>query len=221
MCEATILSALGKILDWLRAAGAQWELVASTPKPVFLIEWDGEWSDRSLSTPLMFLSYALGELLTGSKICSIMRCVGIERLALILQQGCDVQPKDSVLWIDKSPSKALEYGGDQKVMMVFDIKRTQASYQEAASNTDQNTLDKLRAAYPTVVPSIDGSRLWFSRLPEHDRRVTSAYEIEHGRWIPEDPIEALAGLLVLGRELAALREAVKSIITACQHPQWK
>jgi hypothetical protein len=221
MSEAEPLSTLGKYLDGMRATGARSELAVSKPRPIVLIEWTGSWLDRAFDTPLMFLSFALGERHSGRKSCSVVRCVEMSRLPLILQQGCDVQPKDAVLWIDKSPSKALEYGGEEKVMMVFDINRTKASYEEVVADTDPKVLEELRSVYPTVVPSIDGSRLWLSRLPQDDRRVASAYEIEHGRWIPGDPIEALAGLVVLGRHLQGLKESVQASVAACPHPRWE
>lgn len=221
MKKAEILNALGRELDALRETGAQHELVASTPKPILLIEWNGRWQEREFESAIMFLTFALSELVAGRKAHSVVRCVESERLPLILQQGCDVQPTDSVLWTDKFPSKALEYGGDEKVMMVFDIRRTEPSYQEVPADTDQKALDELRKAYPTVERSIDGSMLWLSRLPEHDKRVTTPYEVEHGRWIPDDPFEALMGLLVLGRDMKKLAASVKSRIAVCQQPVWE
>ena len=125
------------------------------------------------------------------------------------------------MWTDKFPEKALEYGGDCKVMMIFDNKQTQPSYQEVPSDTPASVLSALQEKYPTVEASKDGSRLWLSRLPEGDKRLTSGYEIEHGRWISGDPFEALVCLLVLGRNLCELRNAVLDSIAACSAPRWK
>ncbi len=220
MTNAKLQNALEKAINAVREAGAQCEFVASHPRPILLIEWKRDWRDEDFDTALMFLTFAIGEVSGGSEIGSIVRCVGIERLDVILRQGCDVEPSDAVLWTDMFSSKALEYGGTEKVLMVFDIHRTKPTYLRVAADTDPIALDELRKTYPTVVRSIDGSRLWLSRLPEHDRRVTSPYEVEHARWIPGDPFEALAGLLVLGRDLAAIRESVLTTIANCPDPKW-
>ncbi len=169
----------------------------------------------------MFLQYRINGLISGSEPSTVVRCVEIGRLPVILRQGCDVEPKDAVMWIDKSSSRALEYGGEQKVLMIFDIRRTEPSYQQVPADTDQATLDELQKTYPTVERSIDGSMLWLSRLPENDKRVASPYESEHGRWISSDPFAALSGLLVLGRDMKAMKSFVESSIAACDHPTWE
>jgi hypothetical protein len=221
MNVSELLAALDAEINGLSRVGAQCELFATSPKPLFLIGWKGDWRDRDFDTSIMFLVCAIEELDASKRMSAIVRCVEIERLPVILVQGCDVQPANSVLWIDKFPSKALEYGGDEKVMMIFDMNRTEPSYQEVPSDTDQTTLDELRRDYPTVERSTDGSRLWLSRLPAHDTRITMPYEIEHARWIPGAPFDALSGILVLGRDIAKLRRTIAEHIANCEKPDWR
>ncbi len=216
-----LLDGVRKPIAHLHAIGAKCELAASSPKPLLMIEWHGDWLDDEFSSSVMFLVYALAETSKGSETCPVVRCVEAERLSLVCDAACDVRPTDSVIWIDKFPSKALEYGGDAKLMMVFDIRCTLATYCKLPSDTDAESLAEARKSYPTIVPSVDGSMLWLSRLPEHDKRVASGYEVEYARWIPNDPFDALIGVFVLSRNMARMKEMVDRCKAECKCPTWR
>lgn len=217
MTESDFLTRLERDLDKLRAAGANWELAATKPKLVLLIKWDDCWDSMFRSAP--FLMGNLNDLLLGSMARSIKRCVGLERLPMILQHGVDVFPTNSVIWADTTAGKALEYGGDEKVMMLFNEDHTKPAYRTIPATTPQNELEELRILYPTINPSADGSTLSLSRLPKNDTR-TANYDIFFGRWIPGDPFEALAGLVLFGRDLQKMICFVAESIAACPHPKW-
>ena len=108
------------------------------------------------------------------------------------------------------PSKALEYGGETKVLMVFDGRKMKNSGQEVQADIQPEELERLQTVYPTVLRTTDGQSLWLSRLPESDRRVGGMYESEHGRWIPGDPWEALRLVIVLTHELSSLPNLIEA-----------
>lgn len=202
--------------------GMSWQALASSPCPLFAIEWQGEWNDDDLRNALMFITMQFAEAVEGERGWTCIRCVSVDRLPVVLRQGCDVEPSNAVMWVDKFPDKALEYGGDEsKVMLVISGERTEASCVEVAADMDAGALDSLKLTYPTIERSIDGTKLWLSRLPENDRRVASPYESEHGRWIPGDPFEALLGIFVLGRDMNDVAAQVRQHVAACKTQHWK
>ena len=208
-----MLDRLSQVLKRHCRKGMTCTPVAIQPRPLVVVGWKGGWRDDNFDTALMVLVADLAKLVTGSIACSCVRCVDLTRLDMILSSGCDVEPTDAVLWVDKFPSKALEYGGDTKIMLIFDIRKTKATYEEVAADIEPQRLASLKAVYPTALTSVDGTKIWLSRLPEEDRRVASAYEIEHARWIPGDPFDALIGVLVLCRHPD---ELVATINAQCQ-----
>lgn len=126
------------------------------------------------------------------------RAVSLDRLKYVLSTGVDVEPADSVMWVDCF-DKAWEYGGWPKLMMVFDHRALEPSFREVRSDIDPPELESLREDYPTMLESKDGTRLWLSRLPEGDRRVASAYERAYGRWIGRERGNPLRALLIFVR----------------------
>ena len=73
----------------------------------------------------------------------------------------------------------------------------QRTYREIASDTPEAEIARLREQYPTLVESRDGEKLWLSRLPEDDKRVSTVYETEYAYWIPGNPMEALRAILLI------------------------
>ena len=202
--------------------GMSWQLLASSPRPVIAIEWQRKWNDDDFRNALMFITMQFAEAVEDERGWACIRCVDPERLPVILRQGCDVEPPNAVMWVDKYPDKALEYGGDEsKVMLVISGKLTEASYIEVGADMDAAELNSLKLTYPTTEPSRDGTKLWLSRLPENDRRVASPYESEHGRWIPGDPFEALLGVFVLGRNMNEISAQIRHHVAACKAPSWQ
>jgi hypothetical protein len=207
---------IDSILKQPHLAGINCVTVATIPKPVLVIESSANGRKRELDMALAVIAHSLVD-------GPCFRCVAPDRLPLILRTGCDAEPSDSVLWIDTgiTPDKALEYGGETKVLLILDIRKTERSCREVSADLAISELDSLRAQYPTVLKSVDGTMLWLSRLPANDRRVNSAYEIEHGRWIPGDPFEALIGVVVLGPDLTTLTTQVRTLCRACHEINWQ
>lgn len=145
------------------------------------------------------ISNALGESHLINLYCS---CRGVTwtRLPVILTTGCDVEPPDAPLFAS-CLEKALEYGheGDQ-VIQVFDHRFLRPSFCERLLPLAEEERAKIEKNYPTVIPSVDGSRLWFTRLSPDDSRAATGYEREYGYWIPGNPIEALCALILISSD---------------------
>src|SRR5262249_46250788 len=138
------------------------------------------------------------------------RAVGADRLSAILSNGIDVEPTRSVIMVDCF-EKAWEYGGWPKVMQALDWSCLDQSWREIPTDTPPGELTELRKIFPALLTSIDGSKLWLSRLPEGDPRIASSYEVSYGRWIPGNPFEALKAILVFSRpeDEQAVQDAMK------------
>ncbi len=163
------------------------------------LTWAADWQQFS-TFDLMSLVFNHKRLHPESSYTPSFRSADIDRLPYILAHGCDVDPTDTVLWVSRSPSKALEYGGETKVAMVFDARKLANSGQEVAADTASEELDRLSVQYPTLLENTDGQHLWLSRLLKSDRRCGTAYEEEYGRWIPGDPWAALRLLIILAHD---------------------
>ena len=126
---------------------------------------------------------------------SEFRAVEIEHLQRILRKGIDVEPTDAVIFTGCF-DKAWEYGGWPKVMIVLERSKLQRTYCEIPATIAPDELAKLRELYPAMVRSIDGTKLWLSRLAEDDPRITSSYETTYARWIQGDPFDVLKAIIV-------------------------
>ena len=126
------------------------------------------------------------------------RAVNISRLSTILKSGIDVEPTDSTFYADYF-DKAWEYGGWPKVVLAFDIQKLRKTFTEIPANTAPEEIANLRRTFPTILPSMDGSKFWLSRLKETDPKLASGYEIAYAWWIDGDPFEALKGIFLFSR----------------------
>jgi hypothetical protein len=71
------------------------------------------------------------------------------------------------------------------------------TYQLIADDLSQAELAAVQKIYGTTgILQSDGKTRWYSRLPDEDRRRGTDYEMEHAWFIPGDPFEALAGLII-------------------------
>lgn len=186
------------------APGARVSQLQPAPCMLLLASWPQAGDMRVLARTINILLASLSKASGRRYLDAFVRCCCLDRLDTILKNGVDVEPPDSVIWVDQSISKPLEYGGDEKVMMMFDPGKLEQTWCEVPCDAPETQLNTLRATYPTMFPSQGGTHLWFSRLPENDRRVMSGYEAEHGKWIPGDPWEALLGLIPIGPDHDAL-----------------
>ena len=127
----------------------------------------------------------------------VYRAVSFDRYRQILDTGTDVSPTDSVIWANESLEKALEYGGQDKVIMIFDSRKLLRSYKVVPVGASESEIEWVEAIYGKHRILIDnGDNFWYSRLPPDDRRLASPYECEHGWFILGSPFEALLGLIL-------------------------
>lgn len=123
------------------------------------------------------------------------RGVSIDRVRAVLRNGIDVDPPDSIFYVNDF-TKAWEYGGWPKLVLALDPTHLSPTYVEVDADTPEPDLRKWRDVYPTMLPSKDGTRLWLSRMREDDPRIGSPYEFAYARWIPGDVRKALRAMLI-------------------------
>ena len=142
----------------------------------------------------------------------LFRSVELTRLSTIIQTGCDVVPPHAPLYASDYPSKALEYGGANKVILVLDPKGLQKTFKKVRRTEAPEILDQFRSEYPTE-KVIDEEWLWFSKLPAGDGRIGTAYETNYSFFIPGNPHEALLMLFLVGNSPCELRSEFKRSTT--------
>jgi hypothetical protein len=141
------------------------------------------------------------------------RGVEIDRLPVILSTGCDVEPSDAPFFAGPL-RKALEYGcTTDQVIQVFHTASLEPSWRECPAGLSAADRNQIEANYPTVIPSVDGSHLWFTRFKFEDTRAATDYERTYGYWIPGDPGKALAALILISEDFNILAEAIKSNVS--------
>ena len=137
-------------------------------------------------------------------ISSSCRGVEADRLPVILATGCDVEPTDAPFFTG-SLHKALEYGcTSDQVIQIFRPELLEPSWCEHPSSVTAEARLSIERDYPTVIPSVDGTHLWFTRFPFEDTRAATPYEREYGQWIRGDSCRAIAGLVILTADPSAL-----------------
>jgi hypothetical protein len=189
--------------------------VATWPTLLVVCEWAGGWSALGTLLLMPTLKYASDRGASGLDF----RCCSWERIDLVLATGSDVPPSVP-LWTDSFPDKALEYGGDdRKVLLVFRADRLEPSFRTTAADITAEERSALLLNYPNLLEFPDDPRpLWFSRVL--DNRAGSPYEAAHGRWIPGDPLDALLMIVGLGRDHGALRSDIGNAVARCEARKW-
>jgi hypothetical protein len=139
----------------LQSIGATVSIIARSPVPLVSVGWQGDFTDTKFTSELGF---ALADL-AGEKHWPPVRCVTIHQLPNVLRSGCDVEPSDSVFWVTPSPGKALEYGGEFKVMLAFKRAGLTPTFREIPADTPAEKIAELRLTFPTLVPSDDGKKV--------------------------------------------------------------
>lgn len=91
------------------------------------------------------------------------RGVSWDRLGVVLSTGIDVEPTDATIYVDGF-DKALEYGGWPKVIVALRSAQLDSAFREVSADTPPAQLAELERAFGTRLPSVDGSKLWLSRL---------------------------------------------------------
>ncbi|MET3124393.1 hypothetical protein AAKU67_004008 [Oxalobacteraceae bacterium GrIS 2.11] len=171
-------------------------LLFSSPYPI----WHVVSSPDGLTKPdveifQILMSLEGQGLLPKDVVCSDYRCVSIDRLPVIVNNGIDVFPTNSVIYVD-FPDKAFEYGGWPKVLLVLNSKQLSPTWEEVEVTASAEKLEAIRKTHRTEILSEDGSKYWFSRLHEDDPKVTTAYERLYAKYIPGDAQSALIAAFV-------------------------
>lgn len=166
-------------------------LLSELPVPFWLFVQPGDSDWRHPSFEWTELLAPIDKDLT----CCSYRGLAAERLPSVLRNGVDVEPTDSVIYVEDF-TKAWEYGGWPKLILAFHPGHLMPTHREVRVDTPEAELRKLRRIYPTVLKSKDGTRLWFSRMKKDDPRLASQYEVAYARCIPKDPFDALRAVLL-------------------------
>ena len=147
------------------------------------------------------LQFIAGEVLQRSADAPevLFRSVELSRLHQVIHTGCDVVPSNAPLFASQCASKALEYGGPEKVVMVFDPARLEKTFKKVRKSEPPEFLDQLRADYPSAM-ELNQEWIWLSKLPPGDGRIGTAYETECSFFIPGKPHEALLMLFLTGND---------------------
>jgi hypothetical protein len=190
------------------------EAITDFSKPIFIVQRLENEGDHDLGHAMFsFAINNLEEKLIGSCIGG---CRGVEigKLHTVLKTGIDVNPPDSVIFIDGF-TKAVEYGKNpsgQQVTMIFDVKKLLPTFKEVDFTMEEAQLNKLKQTYPNELISKDEKNIWLTRLPKDDRRIATSYEREYARWIPNKQMDALKAIFVCGIDVDATKYFVLETI---------
>ena len=88
---------------------------------------------------------------------------------------------------------------DEKILLALDEAHLDQAFREVPADYPPKEFKIFRNSYPTVERSLDGKKIWLSRLEENDPRRTKSYEVAHARWIPEDPWSCVQRVWILSR----------------------
>ncbi len=147
------------------------------------------------------------------------RCVALDRLPTILRTGRDAEPADGVFWAAEDIEKALEYGGREQVLMVYDPRRLKSAWIQIGAECSATDRLEMERLYPTLVWD-DGQSIKRSRLPSSEYQGGLGYD-HYAHWIPEDPFEALVLIITLARPGYPLASRVREMIDECGVPAWR
>src|SRR5262245_53739929 len=110
-------------------SSSQWTLIRALPVPLWLVILQpGGTFDQLPFDEVRFLMQLKPQPDPPLVLCSF-RAVGIDRLAIVLAKGVDVEPTNATIFVDFF-SKAWEYGGWPKVVLAFDPSRLDRTWRE-------------------------------------------------------------------------------------------
>jgi hypothetical protein len=168
--------------------------LSRTPCDVFLIRCPSDLDSPSRGQDARAV---LTKLLIDYCECDF-RGVELDRLDTVLKHGIDVHPPTGVIFVG-SPEKAIEYGAWPKVLLVLNRESLERTFREISADSSEEETQTVRREFPNVITSLDGTKLWCTRLDRDDPRTATDYEIAYARWIPGDPWAALMAVFVLFR----------------------
>lgn len=120
------------------------------------------------------------------------RGVPLASLPAVLQNGVDVYPTTSVIFVAEL-DKALEYGN---VILALRWDSLRPTFKHITVENPQE-VETARAGFPTVI-ELDDHSLWCTRLEQNDPRIATDYEIAYARWIPGNAWDALKAVVLVG-----------------------
>ena len=190
----------------------QIDLVRTSPRPVLLIKCPK--SGRKAAANEVF-----NRLLKMGLLANFSRGFDIDRLSYILANGCDVSPTNSPMFVADGMDKAVEYGGLNQVIQVFDLHAIKRTWTEISSEEEREKIEALKKKYTSWEVSADGSHIWYSMFPFDERRRTTPYEAAYGWYIPGNAWEALMALAIFV-DTDAGTETTLSLLKSCKDPIW-
>jgi hypothetical protein len=164
-------------------------ILSISPGATYSVGDVARWIDEEI-TPFVVLQ-------SGAANWPMYRAVSLDSLDHVLRTGIDVVPTDAAIWAADDPKKAMEYGGNDKAILVLDGTRMKRSFCELESNASPEAIMATELVFGSDFDiTTDGAR-WYSRLPRADRRRCSAYEIAYGWYVPGNPSAALAAVIIV------------------------
>jgi hypothetical protein len=154
-------------------------LLTRQPRPIFLVQL-AETVDPELLRikELDLLKEAArlaGPVVSFTDLISCgFRGVSWDQLGTVISTGIDVEPPDATIYVDGF-DKALEYGGWPKVIVAIRNHCLDSTFREISGTTPEKQLADLQQVFRRKLQSADGTKLWLSRLPADDSRITTDY----------------------------------------------
>ena len=193
------------------------ELAAVAPCPVLICPGVfGELVAADLD--MLAMCYAIETVRAAQRFLQY-RGVALERLPVVLRSGCDVEPSDRPFWSAERIDKALEYGGREQLLLVYDPRRLTPAWVILDADCPASKRADLERLYPTVVWE-NGESTKLSRLPPSEYHGGIGYD-NYAHWIPADPFEALLMIVAIGRPEYPLMSEVLRMIGECRTREWR
>jgi hypothetical protein len=193
------------------------EIAAVAPCPVLMCP--GQRAEI-IADDLAALSMCYGiEAIRAGKRLLQYRGVALGRLPTILRTGVDTEPAHGVFWSSDRIDKAIEYGGRDKVLLVFDPRRLRPGWVVLDRKCPREERREAERLYPTVVWETEQSTK-LSRLPAGEYHGGIGYD-DYAYWIPDDPFGALMLIIAVAPPECPLVSEVLRMISECSGTAWK
>lgn len=140
----------------------------------------------------------LTSVLASAGYWPLFRGVSIDRYPAIVNRGVDADPTDTAIFCTDDLFKALEYtmwppGQRAGAVMIFRGPLLLRSFKILPDTASVEETEAVRRDYPHFHD--DGTTRWWSRV---QNSAAFGYEEAYGYWIPGDPFDALAAVLLVG-----------------------
>lgn len=181
--------------------------INGNPVPLWFFIAKADYQRPGLSK---LIEAALAPKLKISLLSNCCRGVNADRLPVILATGCSMEPSNAPFFAGPL-RKALEYGcTSDQVIQMFRPESLEPSWRECPAHLSAAERNEIEAHYPTMIPSVDATHLWFTRFQSEDTRAATDYERIYGYWIPGDSGKALAALILISENPSYLEVVMKS-----------